>query len=216
MRVNLKIQWGYTFFLTWRCKTNYFKYKLCLVYNYMERTFLCYCDPWEIPLNVLLCSFFFFLFSFPPSALMAEEVTASSGPWRSLHATFSAAPQSDPVSFIVLACFLLPLFYLAKWCGDGVSVRFNIPSDLWKTLSKPWKETRRTSARQAAQACPVWLHICREPKPFLLIWRACCQKMFSSALNTFVRHRRETHLQEETCDSECHVGFEFAMLWFCF
>lgn len=36
MRVHLKIQWGYTFFLTWHCKTNYFKYKLCLVYNYME------------------------------------------------------------------------------------------------------------------------------------------------------------------------------------
>lgn len=36
------------------------------------------------------------------------------------------------VSFIVFACSMLPLFCLAKPCGDEASVEFNIPSDLVK------------------------------------------------------------------------------------
>ena len=61
MRVNLKIQWGYTFFLTWHCKTNYFKYKLCLVYNYMERYLFKLLWSMRNPTECLCCVPFFFL-----------------------------------------------------------------------------------------------------------------------------------------------------------
>lgn len=41
---------------------------------------------------------------------------------------------------------------------------------------------------------PVWLEICREPKPFLFISWGCCWKMFTFALNRFIWHtpREET------------------------
>ena len=52
MCVNLKIQWDILFFLTWYCKNNYFKYKLCLVYIDMDiffRLWLSIRNPSEYP-----------------------------------------------------------------------------------------------------------------------------------------------------------------------
>lgn len=86
----------------------------------------------------------------------------------------------------------------------GCLLNLTSPSELWN-LQDSIKTMERDVEPLLAKPLkrPVWRDICREPKPFLLIWRVCRWKMFSSAL------RQGTHLQEETCD------FEFAMLWFC-
>lgn len=125
MRVHLKIQWGYTFFLTWHCETNYFKYKLCLVYSYMESYLFMILwstrNPSECPLV------FFFLLK--RVGRRGAQPNSSSGPWKSLHATFFCYTTIQPC-VLCCPCMFYAAFifhFLAKWCGCGVFVRFNRP-----------------------------------------------------------------------------------------
>lgn len=112
MSVHLKIQWGYTSFLTWHCKTNYFKYKLCLVYTYMRAIFLCL--YWSMR-SSSECHVFFFL-------RVAQPKAASSDLWRS----------SKPNSFLSLHGLLPLLFlHLAKRRGGAP---FGVLSDTPETL----------------------------------------------------------------------------------
>lgn len=76
----------------------------------------------EIPfyaLNILLCSFFLLKEcclgggTAKILALMAEELTTSLGPWRSLYATFSAPLQS------YLVCFYCPCMFYAAFILFG-------------------------------------------------------------------------------------------------
>lgn len=109
------------FFLTWHCKTDYFKYKLCLVYNCKEINVFMLLWSMRSPSECIL----FFLKGGTAKilALMAQELTASS-------ATFSAIIYSPTFLSVCARVYcpfmLLPLFWfgqMMRW----VFVWFNIP-----------------------------------------------------------------------------------------
>lgn len=180
MRVNLNIQWGYTFFLTWHCKTNYFKYKLCLVYNYMERY-----------LFMLLWStrksfWMFFFFSWDCCLGVAQPKPRKGG-----------NSQLRPLKVITRHLFLLHhnptfscifccpcMFYAAFilfgqmmwWCGASVRFPFRLFLICGKThleplLSKPLKHTRSGLTSVGNQSLFFF---------FLLIWRVRCWRISSA------------------------------------
>lgn len=102
------------------------------------------------------CSFFFF--SFPPSALMAEEVRAISGPLKVISCHLFCCTTIQPC--LLLSSHVLCCLYFSIWPNDVVmGCLFNLTPlqtcGSRKTLSKLWKETRRTSARQATRAHPA-------------------------------------------------------------
>lgn len=102
--------------------------------------------------------------------------------------------QSFLVSSIVLACPTLPLFCLAKWCGDGVSSdSLRSSQDCFWTCRKTHLDPLHGEPLFFLKAHPVWLHICGEPKPFSV--------SFSNMLPENVLLLN---------------AIDFVMLWFCF
>lgn len=146
MRVNLNIQWGYTFFLTWHCKTNYFKYKLCLVYNYMERYL--FMLLWSTRKSFWMFFFFFLRLLFRGGTAKTQKRRQQPAQAPEGHYTppFPATPQSNLFLHLLLSLHVLRCLYFI-WPNDVVMWCFcSIPL---QTLSNLWKDTSGTSAQQA-------------------------------------------------------------------
>lgn len=114
------------------------------------------------------CLFFFFLKGGTTKilALTAQERIASSGLLKVItcHLFFNHL-QSNFFFLRVFycPCMLLPLFDLAKWCGECL-FGFTCPPTLAGLILN--RDTWNLWwGKKATQHHPVWCHTCREPKP---------------------------------------------------
>lgn len=138
-------------------------------------------------------------------ALMAKEVTASSGPSADTYHLFcyTTIQPFFFLSFIVLACSMLPFFFcLAKnyvVMGCSLSLTSLGSRKDSQNSSDLWKEPPGKSANKHTQ---VWRDILYVGNQSLLCYLLL--EKVSSALNRSIRDTP----QEEKSDSECHWGFE--------